>query len=116
LKQALVGSPVLRYFDPELQTIVHSDSSAFVIGGWIGQVDKKGEEHPILDGRPFIAKTDHRALQWLQTQARLSKRQAGWIQRLQEFDMTIEYAPGKSNHVADALSRRPDFMPNCPKC
>jgi transposase InsO family protein len=150
LKDALLKSPVLHYFRPELQTIVHTDSSAFAIGGWIGQINKKGEEHPILywsrkmqdsetrysvyeqellalvemvrvgrpyiDGRPFIARTDHRALRWLQTQDRLSKRQAGWLERLQELNMTIEYVPGKSNHVADILSRRPDYAPNCPKC
>ena len=30
--------------------------------------------------------------------------------------MTIEYLPGKLNHVADALSPRPDCYPNCPRC
>ncbi|KAG5456048.1 MAG: hypothetical protein BJ554DRAFT_4321, partial [Olpidium bornovanus] len=33
LKEAPTTSPVLHYFKPELPTIVHSDSSAFAIGG-----------------------------------------------------------------------------------
>ncbi len=150
LKHALVTSPVLHYFRPDLETRVHSDSSAFAVGGWIGQIDEFGNEHPIVfwsrkmldrelnysvyeqellglvemlrvgrpyvDGISFIAQTDHRALQWLQTQTKLSKRQASWLERLQALDMRIEYVPGKTNHVADILSRRPDYAPNCPKC
>ncbi|KAG5461561.1 MAG: hypothetical protein BJ554DRAFT_6224 [Olpidium bornovanus] len=121
---------ITRWFRPELQTVVHYDSSAFAIGGWIDQIDEEGHEHPVLywsrktqdretrynvyeqellalvemlrivrpyiDGRPFVAKTDHRALQWLQTQTRLSKQKAGWIKRLQELNMTIKYAPQKN--------------------
>ena len=71
---------------------------------------------PYLEGRPFIVKTDHEALKYLQDQPTLSRRQAGWIEKIQSADMTIEYLPGKFNSVADALSRRPDYFPNCPRC
>ena len=71
---------------------------------------------PYIEGRPFTARTDHDALKWLQTQPQLSRRQAGWVEKLQSYDMYIEYQPGKLNHVSDALSRRPDYMPNCPRC
>ena len=62
------------------------------------------------------AKTDHEALKWLQEQPHLSRRQANWVEKIQAFDMLIEYTPGKYNSVADALSRRPDYYPNCPRC
>ena len=71
---------------------------------------------PYVEGRQFIAKTDHDALKWLQTQPQLSRRQAGWVEKLQSYNFLIEYQPGKLNHIADALSRRPDYMPNCPRC
>ena len=41
----------------------------------------------------------------------LSKRQARWLDFLTEFDYEIVYKPGKSNVVADALSRL--YMMEC---
>ncbi|KAG5461165.1 MAG: hypothetical protein BJ554DRAFT_6685 [Olpidium bornovanus] len=73
-------------------------------------------DRPYVEGRPFTAKTDHQALKWLHTQPQRSRRQAAWIEPLQSFDMTIEYLPGRQNRLADILSRRPDYTPNCPKC
>lgn len=59
-----------------------------------------------LEGRRFVIVTDHNSLKYIQVQPSLSKRQAGWLDLLQEFDFTVEYKPGKTNAVADALSRR----------
>ena len=42
------------------------------------------------------------------TQPNLSRRQARWMSFLQQYDISIEYQPGKTNHM-DALSRRPDL-------
>ena len=58
-----------------------------------------------LLGRHFQVFTDHHSLTYLQTQPSLSKRQARWVEFLQEFDFEIIYKPGKNNQVADALSR-----------
>jgi hypothetical protein len=58
-----------------------------------------------LYGQPFNVVTDHHSLQHLHTQPHLSARQARWLEFLQEFHFTITYQPGKTNSVADALSR-----------
>ena len=58
-----------------------------------------------LAGRKFKVVTDHYSLQYLRTQPNLSKRQARWLDFIAEFDFEIVHKPGKSNVVADALSR-----------
>lgn len=61
-----------------------------------------------LDGSHFIVYTDHATLQHFPTQPNLTRRQARWMELLQEYDFTFKYKPGKDNVVPDALSRRPD--------
>jgi reverse transcriptase-like protein/integrase-like protein len=63
-----------------------------------------------LLGNKITIITDHRSLQYLSTQDKLSARQTRWSEFLQQFDFEIKYRPGKDNHVADSLSRRPDHM------
>jgi hypothetical protein len=70
----------------------------------------------LLIGKPIIAKTDHKALTHLQTQPHLSARQARWVERLQEFDIFLEYVPGVYNNLADQLSRLPGYNPVCSHC
>jgi len=62
-----------------------------------------------LDGQHFTVITDHKSLIYLQTQPHLSNRQTRWLEFLSAFNFTIQYKPGKSNLVADALSRRHDY-------
>ena len=66
-----------------------------------------------LSGARFtiVVKTDHKSLQHFQTQPHLSGRQSRWLDLIAEFDFVIEYQEGKSNIVADALSRRSDHKP-----
>ena len=58
-----------------------------------------------LEGKKFKVITDHYSLKYLMTQPNLSKRQARWLDFLAEFDYEVIHKPGKSNVVADALSR-----------
>ncbi|KAK3100025.1 hypothetical protein FSP39_013636 [Pinctada imbricata] len=68
----------------------------------------KGVEayRPYLVGRKFTIYTDHRALVWLKS-AKHTGRLERWALRLQEYEFDIIHRPGKSNYVADALSRVP---------
>ena len=50
--------------------------------------------------------TDHKSLQYLFTQRDLNLRQRRWIELLSDYDCTIEYHPGRTNAMADALSRK----------
>ena len=49
--------------------------------------------------------TDHQALEFFQTQRRLSSRQTRWMEYLSRFNFDIRYVKGVLNKAADALSR-----------
>lgn len=61
---------------------------------------------PYLVHSKFTVITDHKALVWLQT-AKHTSRLERWALKLQGYCFQIIHRPGKSNCVADALSRRP---------
>ena len=54
--------------------------------------------------------TDHHTLTALMDQKELSGRQARWVELFAEFNLKITYKKGTANIVADALSRRGDWM------
>jgi transposase InsO family protein len=63
-----------------------------------------------LDGSHFIVYTDHDTLRHFPTQPRLTRRQARWMELLQEYDFDFKFKRGVDNIVPDALSRRPDYQ------
>lgn len=60
---------------------------------------------PYLYGRKFTIFTDHRPLQWLFRLKDPNSRLYRWRLKISDFNFTIIYKPGKSNVVADAMSR-----------
>ncbi|GJJ75505.1 hypothetical protein EMPS_07863 [Entomortierella parvispora] len=62
-----------------------------------------------LDGTKFSVHTDHATLRHFPTQPKLTRRQARWMELLQEYDFDFKYKRGVDNIVPDALSRRPDY-------
>ncbi|GBG66908.1 hypothetical protein CBR_g72663 [Chara braunii] len=63
-----------------------------------------------LLGRFFYVRTDHQTLKWMRTQPVLSDTLKRWIEVIEQYDFEPQYIKGEYNKVADALSRRPDFL------
>ncbi|XP_071914045.1 uncharacterized protein [Coffea arabica] len=59
-----------------------------------------------LRPREFVLHTDHESLKHIKSQTKLSKRHARWVAFIDSFVFVIKYKVGKTNVVADALSRR----------
>jgi hypothetical protein len=60
-----------------------------------------------LVGRPFILRTDHAALTWLNRTRDPIGQNARWLEQLGEYVFEIQHRPGVRHGNADALSRRP---------
>ena len=60
---------------------------------------------PYVEGTNFTVRTGHDALRWLMSLTESSGRLKRWRLRLAEYEITIQYRPGRVHQVADALSR-----------
>nr|XP_055054004.1 uncharacterized protein LOC129439426 [Misgurnus anguillicaudatus] len=68
-----------------------------------------------LCGLPFVVRTDHASLRWLLSFREPEGQVARWIERLQEFQFTIQHRKGESHQNADGLSRHM-CESTCPQC
>ncbi|KAE8710387.1 hypothetical protein F3Y22_tig00110321pilonHSYRG00086 [Hibiscus syriacus] len=66
-----------------------------------------------LESKPFIIKTDHEPLKYLLEQKLTTVIQKRGLTKLLGLDYTIQYRKGKSNVVADALSRQWEDQGQC---
>jgi hypothetical protein len=47
---------------------------------------------------------DHKSLKYIFTQPDLNLRKIRWFEMIKDYDLGINYHPGKANVIADALS------------
>jgi hypothetical protein len=59
-----------------------------------------------LMGKRCELYTDHKSLKYIFTQLNLNLRQKRWLELIKDYDLGINYHPGKANVVVDALSQR----------
>jgi hypothetical protein len=67
--------------------------------------------HYIIGKRSEVY-SDHKSLKYIFTHPDLNLKQQRWLELIKDYDLVINYHPGKANVVADALSTRellPEF-------
>ena len=57
----------------------------------------------------FLIRSDHQNLKYFKSPQKITPRQARWHEFLQDYNFELIHFPGKSNTIADLLSRRKDF-------
>ena len=67
-----------------------------------------------LQGQKFTVRSDHRAFSFFRTQPVLNDMLIGWADIMLGYDFNVEYVPGKTNVVPDALSRLDFLFPERP--
>ena len=138
LKDLLTKAPVLVQPEPGKEFVIYSDASLNGLGCVLMQEGKviayasrqlKTHErnYPVHDlelaaivfalkiWRHYLYSekchiyTDHKSLKYLMTQKDLNLRQRRLLELIKDYDLIIDYHPGKANVVADALSQKSLF-------
>ena len=139
LKAAVAQPPVLALLDFTKPFIIDCDASGYGLGVVLMQEHRpiayhsqalKGKHlhlsayktkllslaiavkkwRPYLLGRPFIVRTNHQSLKFLLEQRIATPAQQKWLAKLLRYAFVVEYKKGVENKVANALSRRSDYI------
>lgn len=135
LKRMMTSTPILALPNYELPFVVETDASGFGLGAVLSQQGHPiafysstlgprarmksiyGKElmaivlsvmkwrHYLL-GKKFTIKTDQQSLHFLLEQREVGAEYQRWVSKLMGFTFEIQYQPGPSNLVADALFRK----------
>jgi hypothetical protein len=135
LKKGLTTAPVLIMSDIHKEFDVYCDASRRGLGCVLmqegkvvayasRQLRKHAQNYPTHDlelaavvdalkiwrhymiGNKCQIFTDHKSLKYIFTQKDLNLRQRRWLELIKDYDLDIQYHPGKANVVADALRRK----------
>jgi hypothetical protein len=135
LKKRLTTTPVLTMPVMEKPFLIYCDASGQGLGcvliqdGHVAayasrQLRKYEEKYPTHDlelaavvhalkiwrhyiiGKRCEVYSDHKSLKYIFTQPDLNLRQQRWLELIKDYDLGINYHPGTTNVIADALSRR----------
>ncbi|KAJ3474471.1 hypothetical protein NLI96_g12441 [Meripilus lineatus] len=78
--------------------------TAKVVTFWSGKFNSAQQNYPVHE-QELLAIVESQGIRVIKTQKHLSPRQHRWVDVLNEFDYDINYIPGETNVLADALSR-----------
>jgi hypothetical protein len=135
LKKRLTTAPVLMIPDVENAFSIYCDASGQGLGCVLMQdgnvvayasrkLRKHEEKYPTHDlelavivpalkfwrhyiiGKRCEVYSYHKSLKYIFTQPDLNLRQQRWLELIKDYDLGINYHPGKANVIADTLSRR----------
>ncbi|KAG8496288.1 hypothetical protein CXB51_007453 [Gossypium anomalum] len=113
LKTCLTKVPVLVHPESGKEFVIYSDAPLLGLGCVLMQEAAivfalKLWRHYLFGERCHVY-SDHKSLKYLMTQRDLNLRQRHWLELLKDYELVIDYHPGKANVVADALSRKSLF-------
>lgn len=139
LKNSLAEVTQVKLFDPDKDIVIKTDASKYAVGAVLEQdgqpIAFESRElgpreqllpayeaellaivHALMKWKHFIGnrkvtvETEHATLGRMPTQKEVSSKLGYWLDKLVEFNLHVIYKPGRQNVVADAISRRPDFV------
>ncbi|XP_024310346.1 uncharacterized protein LOC112268658 [Brachypodium distachyon] len=132
LKKRLVSAPILMLPNLQEDFQVYCDASRQGLGGVLMQDGKvvayasrqlKSHEgnypthdlelasvvHALKTWRHYLMGkhcelfTDHKSLKYIFTQKKLNLRQRRWLERIKDYDLNLQYHPGKANSLGTRL-------------